>query len=171
MLATSGLCSHVKACREASERRKKWESQVRWGAQTTRRRASRKDYKSLARAKTTTSKTGWGLQGVALTFFMLPHSCTTRLPLCDETRDKPAGAPEPGYITDNGVASELMVVGAPHCVNSIFRCGRGASTLPGKPTHASGPTPRNLLSPRSDRGTPTRAPEWCAQSVATRSSL
>ena len=46
MMATSGLCSHVKACREASERRKKWESQVRWGAQTSRRRASRKDYKS-----------------------------------------------------------------------------------------------------------------------------
>jgi hypothetical protein len=170
MLATSGLCSHVKACREASERRKKWESQVRW---ERKRRDDGRAAKIINHraSQDNNVEDGMGTAGVALTFFMLPHSCTTHLPLCDETRDKPAGAPEPGYITDNGVASELMVVGAPHCVNSIFRCGRGASTLPGKPTHASGPTPRNLLSPRSDRGTPTRAPEWCAQSVATRSSL
>lgn len=146
MQATNGLCSHAKACLEASARGEWGAITVSWGARRSRQRASRKDY----RASHDNDEDGEGiLRGSALTFFMPPHSWTTRLP-CEETRAKSACAPEPGWVTENRTETHEAPT-----VNTIFRwvAGRPSET-PEPATHASGPTPRNLLSPRRDRGTP-----------------
>ena len=146
MQATKGLCSHAKAFLEASARGKWGAITVSWGARRSRQRASRKDY----RASHDNDEDGEGiLRGSALTFFTPPHSWTTRLP-CEETRAKSAGAPEPGWVTENRTDTHEAPT-----VNTIFRwvAGRPRET-PEPATHASGPTPRNLLSPRRDQGTP-----------------
>ena len=146
MQATNGLCSHAKACLESSARGEWGAITVSWGARRSRQRASRKDY----RASHDNDEDGEGiLRGSALTFFMPPHSWTTRLP-CEETRAKSACAPEPGWVTENRTDAHEAPT-----VNTIFRwvAGRPRET-PEPATHASGPTPRNLLSPRRDRGTP-----------------
>lgn len=146
MQATNGLCPHAKACLEASARGKWGAITVSWGARRSRQRASRKDY----RASHDNDEDGEGiLRGSALTFFMPPHSWTTRLP-CEETRAKSACAPEPGWVTENRTDTHEAPT-----VNTIFRWVAGRPSETTEPaTHASGPTPRNLLSPRRDRGTP-----------------
>ena len=173
MQATNGLCSHAKAFLEASARGKWGAITVSWGARRSRQRASRKDY----RASHDNDEDGEGiLRGSALTFFMPPHSWTTRLP-CEETRAKSAGAPEPGWVTENRTDTPEAPT-----VNTIFRrvAGRPRET-PEPATHASGPTPRNLLSPRRDRGTPPESlggarKAWrhapaCAPMVQTRAAF
>ena len=173
MQATNGLCSHAKACLEASARGGMGAIAVSWGARRSRQRASRKDY----RASHDNDEDGEGiLRGSALTFFMPPHSWTTRLP-CEETRAKSAGAPEPGWVTENRTDTPEAPT-----VNTIFRrvAGRPRET-PEPATHASGPTPRNLLSPRRDRGTPPESlggarKAWrhapaCAPMVQTRAAF
>ena len=146
MQATNGLCSHAKACLEASARGGNGGNHRKLGSAkvTTTGEPQRLSCQSRQRRRR-----GGDSEGSALTFFMPPHSWTTRLP-CEETRAKSAGAPEPGWVTENRTDTPEAPT-----VNTIFRrvAGRPRET-PEPATHASGPTPRNLLSPRRDRGTP-----------------